>query len=391
MEPVVDGGFTRLRARVLLECSDGFTHLTGWGSNGVSRSLRRLAVGGWKPGTWLALGLTSLGLACQGSGPDQAASDASAPPADAVPSMDAPATDASIDVTIEAAPDAATSTCASMVVGPAGGTLNHPAGASVSVPVGALVTATSLSLCTVAAPSASTLGATPLGQAFQAGPEGQTFLKPVTVTVPFQSALLPSGATTVGVRTAPQGDTTFVALESQANLASGIVVATTVHFSQFVPATPGSTLAVTPAPTLPNGTVGAQYGQVLDVTGGTAPYTFTVAPESTLPTGLGLTADGYIAGVPTTVGVYAFFIDVSDSSGQSVEVGEAMTVVEATSPTPVLTSVTPSSAAAGSGRFDDCSLARASSRPRKRRGMGCPLRPPSEARPSSARRSRQAI
>jgi hypothetical protein len=50
-----------------------------------------------------------------------------------------------------------------------------PAGASLSVPVGALVDATTLSLCGIAAPPASALGATPLGQAFQfrLGPRGR--------------------------------------------------------------------------------------------------------------------------------------------------------------------------------------------------------------------------
>jgi hypothetical protein len=257
-----------------------------------------------------------------------------------MPSSDAPVS----------ASDAATDTsCVDLLVGPAGGTLHHPAGASISIPVGALVSAVRLSLCGIQAPPASTLGATPVGQGFQAGPEGLTFLRPVTVTLPYESALLPATGATVGIRTAPGGATTFVGLASQPSLSSGTVVATTVHFSQFVPSTPGSALTVTPAPTLPNGTTGTQYEQVLQVTGGTPPYAFTVASESNLPSGLGLTADGYLAGVPAAPGVFAFFIHVADSGGQSIEVGEAMTVLSAVNLAPVLTGITPSAIAAGSG------------------------------------------
>lgn len=248
--------------------------------------------------------------------------------------------DASVTVPVD-------TSCVTQILGPAGGTLSHPAGASLSVPVGALVQATSLTLCGVPEPAAGALEATPLGQAFQAGPEGQQFSKPVQVVVPFQAALLPAGAR-AAVFMSPNATTNFVALVSDASAPSGFAMASTVHFSQFVPAIATTSLSVSPAPTLPNGTVGSLYAQEIDPSGGTPPYSFTVSPESTLPAGLLLSPDGHLTGTPTTAGVYAFFVQVADSNDDSVDVGEAMTVLEAVNPVPELTSVTPDSAAAGS-------------------------------------------
>lgn len=64
-------------------------------------------------------------------------------------------------------------------------------------------------------------------------------------------------------------------------------------------------------------TAGEDYSQSISVTGGTSPYTFSLAPESReLPEGLELSAAGVISGIPTESG--AFFnivIAVQDSTG----------------------------------------------------------------------------
>ena len=52
---------------------------------------------------------------------------------------------------------------------------------------------------------------------------------------------------------------------------------------------------------LANGTVGVAYSQTLAATGGTTPYTWSIA-SGTLPAGLALSAGGVIAGTPTTAG-----------------------------------------------------------------------------------------
>ena len=52
---------------------------------------------------------------------------------------------------------------------------------------------------------------------------------------------------------------------------------------------------------LPNGTIGLVYSQTLAATGGTAPYTWTVA-SGMLTTGLSMSSTGVISGTPTTAG-----------------------------------------------------------------------------------------
>ena len=72
-------------------------------------------------------------------------------------------------------------------------------------------------------------------------------------------------------------------------------------------------LLVTTA-SLPAASVGLPYSQPLAATGGTAPYTWTLASGSTLPTGLSLSSSGVISGVPSAAGTVSFTVNVVDSS-----------------------------------------------------------------------------
>ena len=68
---------------------------------------------------------------------------------------------------------------------------------------------------------------------------------------------------------------------------------------------------------LPQGTVGASYKAALTVTGGTSPYTFSVA-SGDLPNGVQLAKNsGTFSGTPTTSGEFSFAISVSDASAHS--------------------------------------------------------------------------
>ncbi|HUR83688.1 MAG TPA: ice-binding family protein [Thermoanaerobaculia bacterium] len=68
-------------------------------------------------------------------------------------------------------------------------------------------------------------------------------------------------------------------------------------------------------PTLPNGTVGTAYNQIISASGGTSPYTFSVS-SGALPTGLALNpATGAIAGTPAAAGTFNFTITAADASG----------------------------------------------------------------------------
>jgi uncharacterized RDD family membrane protein YckC len=73
-----------------------------------------------------------------------------------------------------------------------------------------------------------------------------------------------------------------------------------------------ATLVFSPT-TLPDGLYGSAYaGQTLTVTGGTAPYTFSVSAG--LPTGMTLSTAGVLSGTPTTAGTYSFTVTAIDNS-----------------------------------------------------------------------------
>lgn len=71
-------------------------------------------------------------------------------------------------------------------------------------------------------------------------------------------------------------------------------------------------LTIAPA-TLPNATAAAPYSQTLSVTGGTAPYAYTLT-AGTLPAGLTLNND-VLSGTPTEAGSFNITIGATDSSG----------------------------------------------------------------------------
>lgn len=80
---------------------------------------------------------------------------------------------------------------------------------------------------------------------------------------------------------------------------------------------------------LPNGQISVPYSQALMATGGVLPYTWTLAPGSTLtPLGLILTSAGVISGTPTgPVGVSpAFTVLVTDSSPTPLTVQKTFTI-----------------------------------------------------------------
>jgi hypothetical protein len=67
--------------------------------------------------------------------------------------------------------------------------------------------------------------------------------------------------------------------------------------------------------TLPNATPGVAYSQTLPTTGGTAPFTFALAPNSgPLPTGLTLSSAGLLSGTPSAAGTFSFTVQVTDSA-----------------------------------------------------------------------------
>jgi len=81
--------------------------------------------------------------------------------------------------------------------------------------------------------------------------------------------------------------------------------------------------------TLPNGTVNRAYSAPLQASGGTPPYTWTVATGSTLPTWLTLGGSGSswtLSGTPTTTAVATFSLTVVDSSAPQQSQTQALTL-----------------------------------------------------------------
>ena len=65
--------------------------------------------------------------------------------------------------------------------------------------------------------------------------------------------------------------------------------------------------------TLPNGTVGVAYAELLTASGGTAPYVYTVT-VGVLPTGLILNpVSGMISGIPSVQGTFNFTVRATDA------------------------------------------------------------------------------
>ena len=99
-------------------------------------------------------------------------------------------------------------------------------------------------------------------------------------------------------------------------------------------ATQSESVVVTPAPTvtstaLSGGEVGVAYAATPAVSGGTAPYTWSVTGGS-LPAGLTLnTSTGAVTGTPTTHGTSAFTLSVTDSLGATATQSESVHIVSA--------------------------------------------------------------
>jgi hypothetical protein len=106
------------------------------------------------------------------------------------------------------------------------------------------------------------------------------------------------------------------------------------------------TLTVNPAPlvitttSLPAVTAGTAYSQQLRTTGGTGPYTWTLA-SGTLPAGLTLTANGLLSGTPATPGTYSVTMTAADGQSPAQTVQQQLTLTVSAAPLVITTTSLP--------------------------------------------------
>jgi len=125
-----------------------------------------------------------------------------------------------------------------------------------------------------------------------------------------------------------------------AALAAVLVLAFACAPPQNIAAVVSPTPSPSPTPTAPlaassapfhGGEVGVAYAPVaLSVSGGVAPYTWTVTAGA-LPGGLTLGADGRVSGTPTSAGNFVFTIRAADSGDGSATISGKIGIVSALS------------------------------------------------------------
>lgn len=211
-------------------------------------------------------------------------------------------------------------------VGSIGGSVTHSTGASIEVPAGALATAIEITISTDTA-SAPTIPATlrANGVGYALLPHGTIFTTPVTVSVPFNAALVPSGATPRLYKAEPGGS--FI--EIPTNVVGNKLVAQVSSFSFFQAL---SAISLTPAaPTASSVSISGPpaIGQLL-----TGHYTYADAnndPEGT-STFRWLRSDMAIAGA---IAKTYTLVEADDGQNIKFEVTPVSAVAPTTGPAAV--------------------------------------------------------
>jgi len=92
--------------------------------------------------------------------------------------------------------------------------------------------------------------------------------------------------------------------------------------------------------TLPSGLEGQAYLATLVASGGTAPYTWSMANNTSLPPGLSLSSGGKISGAPTVAGTGTFTVQVTDGASPPQTATQSLSIM-ITSPPAFYTIWTP--------------------------------------------------
>ena len=142
---------------------------------------------------------------------------------------------------------------------------------------------------------------------------------------------------------------TGVATINTSGLATGVSTGTTTISAMLTNIVGFTTLTVQPPPlsitttSLSPGIVNTVYSTTLAASGGTLPYTWSLASGS-LPSGLTLTSNGAITGTPTAGGTSSFTVQVRDANSQTTNKVLSLTIASA----PTIVTIWPSNAVPGS-------------------------------------------
>ena len=221
---------------------------------------------------------------------------------------------------------------------PAGITLNTATGALGGVPSAAGPFQFTVDVSDSLARKASKQFSLPVAAAL--GISSPPGLPPATTGVAYSQVLVATGGTQPYLWSIPTGslpaglsfDAGTAKISGVPTLGGNFTFTAQVLDNNSVTASKQFTLAVTSNLTitttspLPDATVGSPYASGLTVTGGVAPYVWTVGTGS-LPPGLALDpTNNAIAGKPTANGNFAFTLQVADASGGSAARDFTLTV-----------------------------------------------------------------
>ena len=157
-----------------------------------------------------------------------------------------------------------------------------------------------------------------------------SLLPPAEVGRAYSAALIATGGTTpyawsVSAGAPPSGLTLSTAgvLSGTPTAAGPVSFTTKVTDADAQIATAPLQITITPAPLqitttspLPSGQVNVAYSTMLNATGGTTPYAWSVSAGA-LPSGLTLSSAGVFSGTPTAAGPLSFTVKVTDAAAQT--------------------------------------------------------------------------
>jgi hypothetical protein len=176
--------------------------------------------------------------------------------------------------------------------------------------------------------NACPLSSATVGTAYSASFTSTNGVAPLTYTI--SAGALPAGLALSSVGTVsgtPTGAETasFTVLVTDSSTPTAQTGSKACSLVVVAAPPPASAPTISTSCPLPTGTELTHYSQVLAATGGTAPYTYSIA-SGLLPRPLTLSAGGAISGAPYHSGVYSFTLQVAGADGLTSQKSCTLTI-----------------------------------------------------------------